>query len=235
MAIQPSIKGISSMATRQLLAELVAAYEQRSGCRVEIESVGGVDAARRVQAGEPFDLVVLACDAIDKLIAAGRVLAGSRVDLVRSGVAVAVRAGAPKPDISTEDALRRAVLAARSISYSTGPSGVALGKLFERWGIAAEIQGRIVQAPPGVPVGALLARGEVELGFQQLSELMFLDGIEVVGALPVPVQIVTIFSAGICAGGEQAEAVRSMLDFMTSEQVDDAKRRHGMEPATPRP
>jgi molybdate transport system substrate-binding protein len=229
--MQPAIKGISSMATRLLLAELVAGFEQHSGLRVSIESVGGVDAARRVQAGEPFDLVVLACDAIDKLIAAGRVVAGSKVDLVRSGVAVAVRAAAPRPDIGSEQALRRAVLQARSISYSTGPSGVALNQLFERWGIASEIQGRIVQAPPGIPVGSLVASGEVELGFQQLSELMFLDGIEVVGELPAPVQIVTTFSAGLCVGAAQAEAVRSLFAFITSPQTVDAKRRHGMEPA----
>ncbi|MEY2688414.1 MAG: hypothetical protein RL375_2612, partial [Pseudomonadota bacterium] len=129
------VTGISSMATRLVLAELIAAHEQQTPVRVAIESVGGVDAARRVMAGEVFDLVVLAADAIAKLGAAGRVQAGSQVDLVRSGVAVAVRAGAPQPDISSEDALRRAVLAARSLSYSTGPSGVALLALFDRWGV----------------------------------------------------------------------------------------------------
>ncbi len=219
------------MATRQVLAELVEAFERSSGLKVAIESVGGVDAAMRVQAGEEFDVVVLASEAIDKLIAANRIVAGSKVDLVRSGVAVAVRAGAPEPDITTEDAVRRAVLAARSISYSTGPSGLALAKLFERWGIAEEIQGRIVKAPPGVPVGTLVARGEVELGFQQLSELMHLEGIAVVGPLPSAIQIITIFSAGVCTNSTQADAVRAMLDFMTSPQAADAKRRQGMEPA----
>lgn len=219
------------MATRQVLAELAAAYEKQSDCRVAIESVGGVDAAKRVQAGEAFDVVFLASDAIDKLIAAGRVVAASKVDLVRSGVAVAVRAGAPRPDISGEDALRRAVLAAPTIGYSTGPSGVALTKLFERWGIAGEIQSRVVQAPPGVPVGALVARGEVALGFQQLSELIHLEGISIVGPLPEPVQIITTFSAGLVAGSTQGEAVRRLLDFMASHAAADAKRRQGMEPA----
>lgn len=222
------------MATRQVLAELATGWEKQSGVHVAIESVGGVDAARRVQAQEAFDVVVLASDAIDKLIAAGRVVAGSRADLVHSGVAAAVRAGAPKPDIATEDALRRAVLAAPTIGYSTGPSGLALVRLFERWGIAQEVQARTVQAPAGVPVGALVARGEVALGFQQLSELMHLPGISVIGPLPEAVQITTIFSAGLCAGSAQAAAVRQMLDYMASPDADEAKRRHGMEPASPR-
>ncbi len=219
------------MATRQLLADLVAAYAQRSDCVIVIESVGGVDAAKRVQAGEPFDVVFLASDAIDKLIAAGHIDARSKVDLVHSGVAVTVRTGAQQPDISSENAVREAVLAARSLSYSTGPSGVALVKLFERWGIADTIRERVVQAPPGVPVGTLVARGEVELGFQQLSELIHVQGITVVGPLPPEIQITTTFSAGICTGSAQAPVARDLLDFMASAQAADAKRRQGMEPA----
>lgn len=219
------------MATRQLLAELSAGFERVSGQRVSIESVGGVDAAKRVQAGEPFDVVVLAADAIDKLCTAGHLLAGSRVDLVHSGVAVAVRAGAFAPDLGSEDAVRRAVLAARSVSCSTGPSGVALARLFERWGIAGEIANRMVQAPPGVPVGALVARGEVELGFQQLSEMLNVDGITIVGPLPPAIQITTTFSAGIGAHGEQPDRVRALLAYMTSPQAVDAITRQGMQPA----
>lgn len=228
--MSPRITGISSMATRALLGELAQAYAQRTGCAVAIESVGGVDAAKRVQAGEAFDAVFLAADAIDRLITSGHVVAGSRVDLVRSPVAIAVRRGAPHPDVSDAPALKRAVLAARRISYSTGPSGVHLAKLFERWGIAAEIAPRIVQAPPGVPVGTLVARGDVDLGFQQLSELMHLDGIDVVGGLPGDTQFITTFSAGLCAQSTQADAVRAMLEFMNSPSAADIKRRHGMEP-----
>jgi molybdate transport system substrate-binding protein len=226
-----AIRGISSMATSHLLADLTAIYQERSGCAVQIEATGGVDAARRVQAGEPFDAVFLASDAIDKLIAGGRVLAGSKVDLVDSQVAAAVKAGAPKPDISSEDALRRAVLAAPSIGYSTGPSGVALVQLFERWGIAAQIKDRLVQAPAGTPVGSFVARGEVALGFQQLGELIHLDGIDVIGSLPDSVQIITTFSGGICTASSQADAARQMLEFMASAQATQAKRRNGMEPA----
>jgi molybdate transport system substrate-binding protein len=225
------ILGISSMATRQVLAELVDAYQQHSGQRVAIESVGGVDAAKRVAAGEAFDVVILASDAIDKLIAAGHVLAGSKVDLVHSGVAVAVRKGAPQPDISSEDAVRQAILAARNISYSTGPSGVALAKLFERWGIAEQLKDRIVTPPPGIPVGSLVAKGEVALGFQQLSEMLNLEGLSVLGPLPPAIQITTTFSAGVCASSQQAEAVRAMLAYMASPAAAEAKRRQGMDPA----
>jgi molybdate transport system substrate-binding protein len=225
------IRGISSMATRQVLADLATAWEQQSGIGVAMESVGGVDAARRVQAGEAFDVVVLASDAIDKLIAGGHVAAGSKVDLVDSGVAACVKAGAAHPGIGTEAALRQAVLAASSIGYSTGPSGTALLKLFERWGISDAVKDRTVQATPGVPVGTLVARGEVALGFQQLSELMHLEGIDVLSPLPPAVQITTTFSAGVCAASTQGDAVRALLEFMASPQAGQAKRRHGMEPA----
>lgn len=225
------IRGISSMATRQVLAELVSAFEQRSGASVAIESVGGVDAAKRVMADEPFDLVVLASDALHKLAAAGKLLPGSVVDLVHSGVAVAVKAGAAEPDIGSEDAVRQAVLGARTISYSTGPSGVALAALFERWGLADAVRDRIVQAPPGVPVGTLVARGDVELGFQQLSELLHVQGITLLGPLPPEIQITTTFSAGVCAAAAQPDAARALIAFMASSEAADAKRRQGMEPA----
>lgn len=226
----PVVRGISSMATRQVLAELVDGFAQQSGIHVAIESVGGVDAAKRVQAGEAFDVVILASDAIARLLAAGHLLPGSQVDWVQSGVAVAVPAGAPLPDLRTEDAVRQAVLAAPSISLSTGPSGVALAQLFARWGIADQIAPRMVQAPPGVPVGALVARGEVALGFQQLSELLHVPGITIAGPLPAAIQITTTFSAGVGAQSPQAEAARALLAYLASPQAADAKRRQGMAP-----
>lgn len=225
------IRIISSMATRQVLADLITRFEQRSTQKVVVESVGGVDAAKRVRAGEAFDAIVLASNVIDDLAREGHVLAGSRTDLVHSGVAVAVREGAPRPDIRTADAVRAAVLAARSISLSTGPSGVALAKLFERWGIVEAIAPRLVQAPPGVPVGRLVAEGQVELGFQQLSELMHLKGITVLGPLPPEIQITTTFSAGVASTAAQPEAVRTLLRDLASPAAAEIKQRHGMEPA----
>jgi molybdate transport system substrate-binding protein len=229
--VSARINGISSMATRALLADLADAYRERTGIALGIEAVGGVDAAKRVQAGEPFDIVVLAADAIDRLVASGQVVAGSKADIVQSGVAVAVRTGASRPDIGSEAALRQSVLCARTVGYSTGPSGVALTKLFDGWGINDSLKGRLVQAPPGVPVGALVARGDVELGFQQLSELMHLDGIDVLGPMPESIQIVTTFSAGRCRASAQPEAVDALLRFMTSPTTAEAKRRNGMTPA----
>jgi molybdate transport system substrate-binding protein len=222
---------ISSMATRQLLADMTASYSHETGQAVSVESVGGVDAAKRVQAGEAVDAVILASNAIDKLTQDGMLVKGSRVDLVHSGVAVAVCSGAPRPDISSEESVKQAVLAASSLSYSTGPSGVQLMNLFERWGIAKEIASRIVQAPPGVPVGSLVADGKVELGFQQLSELLNLKGIDVVGPLPPAIQIITTFSAGLSMTSKQPDAVRKMFGWMASPAAADAKRKQGMEPA----
>ena len=223
---------ISSMATKALLADLAALYQnQNPDIRVEVESVGGVDAAKRVEAGEVFDGVVLASNAIDKLIASGHVLAGSRSDLVLSGVAVAVPAGAPVPDIATEEALKAAILAAPTLGYSTGPSGVQLARQFEAWGIAEQIAPRIVQAKPGVPVGALVARGEVALGFQQRSEMLGVPGITVVGGLPKAVEIITTFSGSIAATCQQPQAMRQLLAFWQSEACDELKRQHGMDPA----
>ena len=227
----PRLTGISSMATRLLLAGLAAAWHEQGGAEVIIESVGGVDAAKRVGAAEAFDLVVLAADAIDKLVASGHAVAGSRTDLVHSAVAVAVRAGATRPDIGSEAALRQLLLAARSIGYSTGPSGVALLGLFERWGLADTLRERLVQAPAGVPVGALVARGEVELGFQQRSELMHLQGIEMIGEMPAGTQILTTFSAALCTASAQPGAVRELLAFLRSSDTAALKRRHGFEPA----
>lgn len=225
------LRMISSMATRQVLAELIATHQARTGQAVSLEAVGGVDAARRVQAGEAFDVVVLAAPAVQSLIDAGVVRPGSQLDLVRSGISVAVRAGAARPDIASEQALREAVVAARSLGYSTGPSGTHLLKTFERWGVRPELEARIVQAPPGVPVARLVAQGQVEIGFQQLSELLGAEGIDILGPLPPGVQQLTTFSAGVTSASSQPEQAQQLIRFLASPQAGEAKRRQGMEPA----
>ena len=224
------LKLISSMATRELLAALAARYEQVASRKVITEAAGGVDVARRVDAGEAVDVVVLAANAIDKLIASGKLLAG-RVDLVQSGIAMAVRAGAPIPPTATEDDVRRAVLAASTLSYSTGPSGQYLESLFNRWNITGEIKDRIVVPQPGIPVGSLVADGRVALGFQQLSELMNLKGIAVLGPLPDSIQSMTVFSGGVSAHSDAPDAALALLRFMAAPLVAQLKHEHGMAPA----
>ncbi|PKL07293.1 MAG: molybdenum ABC transporter substrate-binding protein [Spirochaetae bacterium HGW-Spirochaetae-9] len=226
-----TLRIISSMATRLVLNELAESFQQKTGALVSIESVGGVDVARRVQAGETFDVVILASDALDNLIVSGRVIRGSKVNLVRSGVAVIVRKDALVPDISSEDALRKAILSSKSISYSTGPSGVALATLFERWGIAEAIQDRIVKPAPGTPVGMIVASGQAELGFQQLSEVLHVEGIAILGAMPPAVQIVTTFAGGVCTSSTAPDSAKAFLDFLASTSATEAKLRQGMEPA----
>lgn len=216
------------MATRDLLAELATAYGREQAQAVHTEATGGVDAAKRVQAGEAVDIVVLASNAIDKLIADGK-LQPERIDLVKSGVAIAVRKGAARHDVNNDAAVKRAVLAAQSVSYSTGPSGTYLQGLFERWGIYEQIKNKIVIPPPGVPVGSLVAKGEVELGFQQLSELMNLEGIDVLGPLPPEIQTLTVFSGGVATASVDPAGARRVLDYMASPATGDVKRRHGME------
>jgi molybdate transport system substrate-binding protein len=226
-----TLKLISSMAARELLRDLADQYEAATGRHVATEAAGGVDVAKRIAAGEAADVVVLSDTAIEKLIAEGKVLPGSRVDLVRSGVAIAVRDGAPRPDIGSEEAVKRAVLAARTLSFSTGPSGVYLEKLFARWGIFDAVKPRIIVPPPGTPVGSLVATGGAELGFQQLSELMNLKGIQVLGPLPPAIQTLTVFSAGIAAASTNPDDGRALLAFMSTPATAATKQRHGMEAA----
>ena len=225
-----AITGISSMATRAILGELSKGYEQASGAEVDIRSMGGVDAAKLVRAGEVTDVVVLASGVMAQLEAEGHLLAGGVRGVTRSGMAIVVRSGLPHPDIGSEDAVRRAVTAARKVGYSTGPSGDHLLKLCETWGLAPD-DDRLVKAPPGVPVGALVARGDADLGFQQLSEFLGVEGIEVLGPLPPEIQAVTVFAAGVASASTQPDAARALIAYLTSPETADTKRRHGMDPA----
>lgn len=226
-----ALKLLSSMATREVLVELAAAYTHEHGQAIDAQAAGGVDVAKRVHAGEAVDIVVLAANAIDKLIKENKLLADSRTDLMKSGVAVAVRAGTTPVDISSEAAVKQAVLRAASLSYSTGPSGVYLEQLFERWGILTEIKSRIVIPPPGVPVGSLVARGEVELGFQQLSELKNLAGITVLGPLPPAIQTITTFTGAVATTSQQPAAALRVLRNMHAPAMHAIIQRQGMEAA----
>lgn len=227
---ETALKMLSSMATRELLAQLAARYQAETGQPVLAQGAGGVEVARQIAAGEACDVVVLAANAIDKLIAEGAVLPG-RSDLVRSGVAIAVQAGAAQPPVASEADVKAAVLAAPTLSYSTGPSGVYLEKLFERWGILDAVRPRIVVPPPGIPVGKLVAEGRAALGFQQLSELMNLPGITVLGPLPDAIQTVTVFSAGVCKASSRPGAARALVEYLAAPAATAVKQQYGMQAA----
>lgn len=220
------MKAISSMATRQMLAAMAAAASSAGLPRVQIESVGGVDAARRVESGESFDLVFLADDALRTLAARGHVDQATLVPLVLSHVAVAVPspgtgpAQAPQGVAFADDAAICAALrCAMRIGYSTGPSGSALRALVDDLGLTDELQHRLVQARAGVPVATLLSDGDVDLGFQQLSELAGQPGVRILGRLPAHRAITTVFSGAVAASSSAPEAARDVLGFFASDAL----------------
>jgi len=219
-----TLTGISSMATRALLAELAQAGTAAGAPPVALQAAGGVDVAKRLRGGEHFDLVLLAEDALQALSQEGRV--GPVRAFADSCVAAAVTEGAPTPPLRHADDLRAAVLAATGIGYSTGPSGTALLALFERWGLMDSLRPRLMQAPPGVPVASLVARGAVSLGLQQRSELLGQPGITLLGDLPAELGLTTRFSAAL--GHNAAPHAQALLDFLCSPDTAATKRRHGM-------
>jgi molybdate transport system substrate-binding protein len=216
-------------------AELSPQFERSTGSRIITTYGGSMGSSpdtipNRLRRGEPADVVIMAASPLDDLIEEGAILAGSRVDLARSTIGMAVRAGAPKPDISSVDALKRTLLRARSIAYSSSASGVYLSaELFPRLGIADQIAAKCRQIE-GEPVGTAVARGEAEIGFQQISELRPVTGIDIVGPLPQEVQRVTVFSAGIVATARQPEAARRLIAFLSSPAAASAIRTSGMDP-----
>jgi molybdate transport system substrate-binding protein len=225
------ITGLSSMATRHILADLARDYEQRNEVKVDIRSVGGVEAAKLARAGEPTDIVVLASKVMESLEAEGHIARGSIRDFARSEIGMAVPGGSRRPSVENETAVRQAVIAARRLCYSTGPSGDHFKDLCEKWGITDSVLARALKAPPGVPVATLVANGDADLGVQQLSELIGQPGIEVVGPLPPEIQAVTVFSAGVSARSAEREAAQALVAYLASAKTHSAIRRHGMEPA----
>ncbi len=219
------------MATRQLLTDLSHAFEQNAQWNVKIESMGGVDAARIIRDGKAFDVIVLASNVMEQLEKDGWIVPGSRADIARSGVAVAVRSGVPHPAIASEEDVKQAVLGSKKISYSSGPSGDHLKRLFARWNIAEQMADRTVEAKPGIPVGSLLARGDADLGFQQLSEFLDLDGIDIVGPLPDAIQTITVFTAGVGTRSAHPDGARAYVQHLISPGTAAAKEKLGMEAA----
>jgi molybdate transport system substrate-binding protein len=217
-----------SLAMKAAMIELAPQFEREGGRRVVLQWAGGVDIARRLRAGDTSDLVMMAGAGIDDLAKEGLVAAGSRVDLAKSKVGVAVPAGAPRPDLSSAESVKRAVLAAKKVAYSSGPSGVYLAKVFEKWNVAA---GKLHQTAPGVPAGEVAARREAEIAFQQVSELLPVKGIDYVGPLPEDLQLVTVFSAGTPVKAKDAAGAKALTAFLTSAAVGGVLRSCGLEPA----
>src|SRR5262245_47662785 len=204
------IKVLSTQAAEEAYKELVPQFEKASGHKVTTIFTGTLGVMKRLSEGESYDLLIMSRQSIEELTQSGKVVAGSRTDIAKSGVGVAVGKGKPKPDISSVDALKKTLLAAKSIGYSTGPSGVYVITMFQKLGIADEIKGKLKQTPTGVFVGSIIANGETDIGFQQVSELSHFPGIDYVGPLPAEVQRFTAFSSGIVAGAKEAEAARSL-------------------------
>ena len=230
ISLAADIRVIASNAVKEAYVELVPIFERTSGHKVATTWAGTNDIVRRVGGGEVFDLTIASAPTIDGLINQGRLAAGSRTDLVKSGVGVAVRANAPQIDISTGEAVKTAVLAAKSVAYSSGPSGVYMTNLFKRWGIDQQIQPKLKVMGPGMPVGDVVAKGEAEIGFQQMSELLPIKGIDILGPLPPEIQEITIFSVGANATPSSVEAAKSLVRFLLTPEAGATFKAKGLQP-----
>jgi molybdate transport system substrate-binding protein len=224
------IKVLSTQATEEAYKELVPQFEKASGHKVTTIFTGTLGVMKRLSDGESYDLLIMSRQSIDELSQSGKVVTGSRTDIAKSGVGVAVGKGKPKPDISTVDALKKSLLAAKSIGYSTGPSGIYVVTMFQKMGIADEIKNKLKQTPTGVFVGSIIASGEAEIGFQQVSELSFFPGIDYVGPIPAEVQLITVFSAGIPTGTKQADAAKALVSFVTAPAAAAIFKKHALDP-----
>jgi molybdate transport system substrate-binding protein len=238
-AAADDVKVMTSGAFTAAYLEVIPAFEQATQKKVETAfgaSMGNAPDSipTRLERGEPVDVVILAAAALEELIAKGKVVSGSRVDLVRSAIGMAVRAGAPKPDISTVDALKRVLLDAKSVAYSASASGVYLStELFPRLGIAEQMKAKSKRIE-SERVGTVVARGDAEIGFQQISELLPIEGIEYVGPLPAGAQRVTVFSAGVAVGAKNPAGAKALIEFLASPAVEAAVRKSGLEPVSDR-
>jgi len=224
-----NLKIFSGGAMRPLMAEIVPLFERAHGAGVEVEFRLSAALKRAIQDGAPFDVAILPRPELDDLIAFGAIARDSAVDVARSTVGLAVRAGAAKPDIGSVDALQRALLQARSIAYSDGPSGAFVAELLAKLGIAAAVAAKI-KLTSG-PVAELVARGEAELGMQQIIAILPVAGAELVGPLPAELQNVIVYAAGLSSRAATAQAARDFLGFMRGEQAKQQMRAKGLDPA----
>jgi molybdate transport system substrate-binding protein len=229
-ATAAEIRVIGSPGTREPYNRLVPEFERATGNKVTTTWGGVTAVAKRVADGETADVVMLPAPQIDELIKLGKVRPDSRVNVASSGIGVVVKAGAPKIDISSGETIKKALLAAKSFAYSAGPSGLHIEKVIRDWGIYDAVKGKIVPPRPNVPIGEMVATGEAEIGFQQVSELLPVKGVDYLGALPADIQEVTVFSAGVHSGATAADAGRALLRFLTAPEAAPVIRKTGMEP-----
>jgi molybdate transport system substrate-binding protein len=229
MAQAADITVLATPGVKEAYLELVPQFEKASGNKVATTWAGTADVMKRIKAGEVFDAVIVASNSLEELTDSGKLMAGSRADLARSGVGVAVRAGAPKPDISSTEALKRALTAAKTVGVSTGPSGVYLMGLFEKMGMMAELKPKFRTPPSGAPIGELIAKGEAEIGFQQVSELIHFPGITFLGPLPAEIQRMTVFSGGVHAGAREPDSALELLKFLSGPEHAALLKKHGLE------
>lgn len=232
--MSPDIRVMTSGAFTAAFLDLIPQFERATQNKIVVAATsmgtGANSIPSRLQRGEPVDAVIMADAALVELIKDGKVLAESRTALARSAIGMAVRAGSPKPDISSVDALKRTLLQAKSIAYSASVSGVYLStELFQRLGIADQIM-RKSRRVEGERVGAVVARGEAEIGFQQISELLPVPGIDYVGPLPPEAQKVSVFSAGVAVGARNLDATHALIRFLASPEAAHAITKSGLEP-----
>ncbi len=228
-AMTDPVEVLSSIATKEAYLELVPKFERETGHKVATTWAGTVDIMKRMAAGEVFDLIIMSSAELDELIRQGKVAPGSRVDIAKSGIGVAVRAGAPRPDIGSAEALKRTLRAAKTVGYTSGPSGVYMAKLIEQMGIADEIKPKFRSVPSGGTIGTIVASGDCELGFQQVSELVHIKGVDMIGPLPPEVQRITVFSTGLHAGAKHAEAAKNLVRFLTAPASHAVLKAAGLE------
>jgi molybdate transport system substrate-binding protein len=225
------VRGLFSNGVKAVVLDLLPEFERANGVTPAITWASTNMLMDEIRNGATGDLAILTDEAIDGLIRQGKMVAGSRIDLVRSAIGIAVRQGAPRPDISSAAALKQTLLSARAISYSkTGISGVYFPTVLERLGIAELVASKVLIPPTGVPVGEVVANGDAEIGVQQISELLPVPGIEIVGPLPDEVQKVTVFSAGLFAGASEPQVAKALVTLLTSAVARPVYERKGMEP-----